>query len=220
MRFDGFIGSRSDARQLMPQWELNAQMVFPQEVPLKSSQKPRKGLLRWPCSWIPFEAISTHNESVRDPLLHVRAEIQNPGGIAFGKTECCFWSLPRIKMIEYSAWVHMDVTQMRKTHKGKHDAAFQVHIKIFFFYYLFGELFMSLKEYNNSLFSFNVPVYSRPCIVAPRWILHSHDNSKKPVNKSWTRQSFPLPFLHAFGGKRATCSSRAAFRACSQHNSS
>lgn len=64
-------------------------------------------------------------------------------------------------MIEYSARVHVDVTQMRGAHKGKHHAAFQVHRKLFFVFfvgYLFRELFMSLKEYNNSLFSFKVPV--------------------------------------------------------------
>lgn len=49
------------------------------------------------------------------------------------------------------------------------------------FCYLFRELFISLKEYNNSLFSLTCQLirFSRPCIVAPRWIFFSLDYSKK-----------------------------------------
>lgn len=76
-------------------------------------------------------SICAHCESGWGPFSEPRAESQNPGGRTLGKAGCCW-----IKMIEYSAWVHMDVTQMRRIHKGKYHTAFQIVRMMFIFFLL------------------------------------------------------------------------------------
>ena len=113
-----------------------------------------------------------------------RAENQNPGGRTLGKTEWGFWSYPRIKMIEYSARVHTDVTEMRSAHEGKHSLHFESLSRFF----LFRELFIVCQRIQQFIFLFLILQYSRPC----RWIFRFPRRfpPKKHGNKSRRRHIF------------------------------
>lgn len=73
------------------------------------------------------------------------------------RLNAAFYVFPRIKMTENSARVHEGVTQNEQNPRG--GGATRC---LFFFFFSVGflcrELFIPLKKYNNSLFSFNVAV--------------------------------------------------------------
>lgn len=78
------------------------------------------------------------------------------------RLNAAFDVFPRVKMIENLVRVHEDVTQNEQNLGGRERGGATRYLFFFFFFFSVGflcrELFIPLKEYNDSLFSFNVAV--------------------------------------------------------------
>lgn len=159
-------------------------VMFLQETSLKSSQEANRWLLRWP--WLKF-FLKPHNERSGS-----WAEIQNPGGGTQRKTDAASEVFPEWE------WLNILPERTRMSHKWDEPSRGSISsVSGEFFYYLFRELFMSLKEYNHSLFSFIVAFNS----LQSTWCRSSEMSLSLPWQNPEDKEVFirvsVVPVLHS-----------------------